>query len=107
MAASSEFQSDRLTLERANSDHLNVVLNFHKTDQFSARILLELLMSLEEGIETHYYLQYGDPESTIEIQETLSQFLNKKQSILSTTLLEIVTPQDLTANDPNQQSLKV
>jgi hypothetical protein len=88
------------------SDSLNVVLNFHKADQFSARLILELLMSLEEGIETHYYLQYGDDESTIAIQDTLSRFLKEKKSVLSTKLPEITIPQELIENDPNQQSFE-
>jgi FkbM family methyltransferase len=61
----------------------NVVLNFHQANQFSARILLELLMSLDEGIETHYYLHYEDPEETLEIQETLQVFLQKKSAELT------------------------
>jgi len=87
-----------------STDYLNVVLNFHQADQFSARILLELLMALEEGIETHYYLQYGDRESTLKIQETLSRFCSQKTATLSTTLPNISIPPEWIENDPNQHS---
>jgi FkbM family methyltransferase len=64
----------------ARSDCLNVVLNFHRANQFSARMLLELLMSFNEGIETRYYLRYDDLEETLNIQETLEAFLQQKRS---------------------------
>jgi len=82
-------------------DHMNVVLNFHKGDQMSAKLLLELLLVLDEGIDCTYYLQYGDPVSTIEIRDTLTKFLSRKNARFSNELPNITVPQEMISNDPN------
>ncbi len=61
-------------------DCFNVVFTFHRAEQQSARTLLLLLMALEEGVETQYFLYYEDDESTIVIQDTLARFLKTKRA---------------------------
>jgi tetratricopeptide (TPR) repeat protein len=80
---------------------VNVVLNFHKGDQKSARMLLELLMSVEEGIECKYFLQYGNNVDTITISDTVLRFMDEKDAAISTELPDIRIPQEMIDNDPN------
>ena len=82
-------------------DHMNVVLNFHKGDQMSAKLLLELLLVVDEGIDCTYYLQYGDSTSTIKISDTLTKFLSRKNAHFSNELPNITIPQEMISNDPN------
>jgi len=71
-------------------DHMNVVLNFHKGDQMSAKLLLELLLVVDEGIDCTYYLQYGDPTSTIKIRDTLTKFISRKNASYLTERLSSI-----------------
>jgi len=79
----------------------HVVLNFHKKDQFSAKLMLELLMAADEGTDCRYYLQYGNNISTLEIHETVLKFMDQKDATLSTQLPDIKVPQEMIDNDPN------
>ena len=88
---------------QASGQKLNIVINFHKNDQSSARMLLELLVSLDEGIETAYYLQYGDETATIRIEETLLKFIETKNASFSNKFPDIVIPDEMIKNDVNQQ----
>ncbi|WP_416672048.1 FkbM family methyltransferase [Egbenema bharatensis] len=60
-------------------DCLNVILDIHSADQYAALLILELLLSLDEGMEVHYYLQYGDSKSSFASQAVFSKFLKQKQ----------------------------
>jgi len=82
-------------------EHMNVVINFHKGDQYSAKLLLEILMAVDEGISCTYYLQYGNEPATIEISDTILKFINRKHSYFSCDLPDIKIPEDLIKNDPN------
>jgi tetratricopeptide (TPR) repeat protein len=79
----------------------NVVLNFHKNDQESAKILLELLMAVDEGNDCRYYLQYGNNINTLKISETVLRFLDQKNARISTELPGITILQEMIDNDPN------
>jgi tetratricopeptide (TPR) repeat protein len=79
----------------------NVVLNFHKKDQHSAKSMLKLLMAVEEGRSCKYYLQYGDDESTIVIGDIISKFLQCKNAEFSNKLPHVKIPDDFIYNDPN------
>jgi len=79
----------------------NVVINFHRKDQHSAKILLELLMAVDEGIGCRYYLQYGNNINTLEIYETVLKFMDQKDAALSTKLPDIQVPKEMYDNDPN------
>lgn len=79
----------------------NVVLNFHKKDQESAGVLLELLMAVDEGIECNYYLQYGNNINTLSIYETVMKFMEMKSAKFSTELPDIRVPKEMIDNDPN------
>ncbi len=83
------------------SENINIVLNFHKGDQVSAEKMLELLMSVDEGLECTYYLQYGDSIGSICISDTLLQFMNRKKALFSNELPDIKVPQEMIDNDPN------
>jgi hypothetical protein len=87
-------------LERER-DYMNVVLNFHKGDQFSAQALMELLMVVDEGVDCNYYVQYGDDLATIQVWEVLNEFLRRKKAHLSTESPEIRVPQAMIEDDPN------
>jgi hypothetical protein len=80
---------------------MNVVLNFHKGDQSSARLLLELLMVVEEGIDCQYYLQYGDEPATLRISDTIFRFLSQKQAVFSNEFPAVSIPPELIHDDPN------
>ena len=84
-------------------EHMNVVINFHKGDQQSAKLLLELLMVVPEGIDCTYYLQYGNQHATLCINETVLKFLNHKQAFYSNTFPDIRIPPKMIHNDPNQE----
>lgn len=84
------------------TDHMNVVINFHKGDQYSAKLLLELLLLVDEGIECSYYLQYGDEIATLKTYETCLKFLNHKKAYFSNKLPQIKVPEEMMLNDPNQ-----
>lgn len=83
------------------SDGMNIVINFHKGDQVSAKLLLELLMVLDEGVECVYHLQYGDNTSTLLISETLLKFLSRKKAHFSVDLPDIKLPHKMIHEDPN------
>lgn len=82
--------------------HMNVVMNFHKGDQYSAMLLLNLLSVVDEEIDCTYYLQYGDELSTLTISETIFKFLSRKKAFFSSELPEIRIPKDLIKYDTNQ-----
>lgn len=72
-------------------DCLNVVLNIHSADQYSILVLLELLMTLDEGIKVHYYLQcsgsqHSNIEPTVNEQAIFRRFLEQKHATVSTDL---------------------
>ena len=81
--------------------YMNVVLNFHKGDQASARLLLELLMAVDEGIDCTYYLQYGDDPATLHIYETVLRFMGKRHAYFSPDLPDIRLPHKMIYEDPN------
>jgi hypothetical protein len=82
---------------------MNVVLNFHKGDQQSAKCLLELLLLLKEGVDCTYHLQYGSHPDTLTIGDTINKFLSEKHAFLSTDLPDITVPQEMIDKDPNLQ----
>ncbi len=85
---------------------MNVVLNFHKGDQHSAKLMLELLKSTKEGTDVTYYLQYGDPLSTLEISKRIVDFLEVKKGFFSSEMPKIKIPVDMVNNDPNRKKYK-
>jgi len=87
-------------MDKINSK-ANVVLNFHKNDQHSAKILLELLMAVDEGTDCEYYLQYGNNVNTLTIYKTVLKFMDQKNATLSTELPDIKVPKEMIDNDPN------
>ncbi len=82
-------------------DVFNVVLNFHQHDQDSARILMELLMAVEEGMNCKYHLQYGNAVNSLRIHETILHFIDSKDASFSTQFPDIEIPVDMVENDPN------
>ncbi|MCB0179183.1 MAG: glycosyltransferase family 2 protein, partial [Anaerolineae bacterium] len=80
---------------------MNVVFNFHKGDQQTARTMLELLLTVDEGVDCTYYLQYGDSLSTLEIKPTVDKFIAQKQAYLSNEFPDIEIPSSLIESDPN------
>lgn len=83
---------------------MNVVLNFHKGDQQSAKTLLELLAHAEEGVPCTYYLQYGDDVTTLEIEPAVREFLSDKDAHFSSALPMVDIPQTMMVNDPNLET---
>ena len=84
-------------------DYMDIVINFHQGDQFSAKLLLELLIAVDEGIKCNYYLQYGDDIETLKISRTLLKFMNYKNAYFSNQLPEIKIPQNMVESAPNQK----
>lgn len=80
----------------------SVVINFHKGDQHSAASLLDLLMSIDEGCDCTYYLQYGDLIDSLEIQDTIGSFTKRKKAFLNHELPKINIPEQFYENDINQ-----
>ncbi len=67
---------------------LDIVLMVCEETQYSARTLLELLMTFDAGVATHYHLHYADLESTLTIQESLSRFCASKSVTVSIEPME-------------------
>jgi FkbM family methyltransferase len=84
--------------------HPNVVLIFHKGDQRSVQLLLETLVSIDDGLEATYYLQYGDALDTLEIGETLERLKSTRKVVLTNELPNIRIPEAMIVDDPNQQA---
>ena len=82
--------------------HMNVVLPFHKGDQRSAQLLLEILSSVDDGIDATYYLQYGGALETLELNETIERLKTSRKVVLTNELPDIQVPQALSNDDPNQ-----
>jgi hypothetical protein len=80
---------------------MNVVLNFHKGDQQSARLLLQLLLYADEGVPCAYYLQYGDHLATLEIEPAVRDFLAAKDAHFSNAVPAVDVPAHMIADDPN------
>jgi hypothetical protein len=80
---------------------MNVVLNFHYGDQESARLLLNLLMCMDEGTDCNYYLQYGDNVASLNIGDTIFKFCNEKKVKFSNELPVVNIPEHIIENDPN------
>ncbi len=88
-------------LRTGKPEHMNVVLNFHKGDQLSAKLMLELFMAVEEGIDCTYYLQYGGEPTSLTISETILKFVSKKRAYFSNELPDIKVPDSMIKQDPN------
>lgn len=84
---------------------MHVVLNFHRKDQHSARLLLELLLSVDEGTAAQYHLQYGNVPESLEIAETVLRFMEQRRAVFSSTLPEDPVAAELRAQDPNLDHL--
>lgn len=80
---------------------MNVVLNFHRKDQSSARTLLELLKCMEEGTEVKYYLQYGDIPESLEISDAIVRFMEHRNAVFSSAWPENPVPESMRKEDPN------
>ncbi len=88
-------------LRTGKLEHMNVVLNFHKGDQLSAKLMLELFMAAEEGIDCTYYLQYGGEPISLTISDTILKFFSKKRAYFSNDLPDIKVPESMIKQDPN------
>jgi hypothetical protein len=84
---------------------MHVVLNFHRKDQHSARLLLELLMSVDEGTDAVYHLQYGNTTESLEISDTIVRFMERRTAVLSSELPEDPVAERLRREDPNLDHL--
>ena len=82
---------------------MNVIINFHKGDQHSAMLLLELILQVDEGMECCYFLQYGDEIATLNRSETWLKFLRRKKAYFSNELPQIKIPEEMIVHDPNQE----
>jgi len=80
---------------------MHVVLNFHRKDQHSARLLLELLLSVDEGTAAVYHLQYGNVPESLEIADTVVRFMEHRTAVFSTDWPDDPVPQSMRENDPN------
>lgn len=84
---------------------MHVVLNFHRKDQHSARLLLELLMSVDEGTDAIYHLQYGNVPESLEISETVTRFMERRTAVFSSELPPDPVAECLRREDPNLDHL--
>ncbi|WP_243544290.1 hypothetical protein [Pseudodesulfovibrio tunisiensis] len=84
---------------------MHVVLNFHRKDQHSARLLLELLMSVDEGTEALYHLQYGNVPESLEIADTVTRFMERRNAVFCTDWPEDPVPEAMRRDDPNLEFL--
>lgn len=92
---------DKRPNDSVTCHEVNVVLNFHRKDQQSAAALLSLLMTVPEGVTCKYYLQYGDDESSLEIKDVLTKFMQSKSAEFSNKLPDIRVPDEFIDHDPN------
>ena len=80
---------------------MNVVINFNRDNQQAAQLLFETIMTVREGIEVCYYIQYCDEITTLLINDTVLKFLQNKNAQFSACLPDIKITHDMIMKDPN------
>jgi len=80
---------------------MDVVINFGRDNQTEARLLMEMLLSVSEGVEARYRVQYCANVATLNIYETVLRFVQEKDAQFSSQLPAIQVPHQMIMDDPN------